>query len=389
MVLHIPVGQIVALWHSVRRSPWLGPYSHHFSRDLVVACRELQPELPREFGLRTSLQCLKKQDKSFAAYCREFKLLCDALSSIGKPVEESMKLFQFLNGLGDEYDPVATVVQSSLSKFPRPTLNDVIAEVQAYDMKLQARDVSAKATNHQAFQTQQANQVYDRGRGSYRGQYRGRGNYSTRGRGFPQHQSGQSNNGERPICQICGRVGHTAIKCYNRFDNNYQEANQATAFTSLPVADGKEWYPDSGATAHITSSTNNLQSAAKYEGNDTVMVADGAYLPITHVGSSALASPTSMIPLNDVLVCPAIKKSLLSVTKLCDDYPCGVYFDRTKVCIIDLQTQKVVTRGPRRESLYVLEDSRFPVFFSNRQCAASEATWHHRLGHSNLKTSRT
>ncbi|CAA7061321.1 unnamed protein product [Microthlaspi erraticum] len=358
------------------------------SREIWLSLAENfnQSSLAREFGLRTSLQCLKKQDKSFAAYCREFKSLCDALSAIGKPVEESMKLFQFLNGLGDEYDPVATVVQSSLSKFPRPTLNDVISEVQAYDMKFQARDQTTKAVTHQAFQIQQSGQSFNRGRGQYRGQYRGRGNYSTRGRGFPQHQSGQNNTGERPTCQICGRIGHTAIKCYNRFDNNYQEnPDQTKAFISLQVADGKEWYPDSGATAHITASTANLQSATKYEGNDTVMVADGTYLPITHVGSSGLASPNGMIPLNDVLVCPAIKKSLLSVTKLCDDYPCGVYFDRTKVCIIDLQTQKVVTRGPRRESLYVLEDPSFQVFFSNRQCAASEATWHHRLGHSNLK----
>ncbi|CAA7040242.1 unnamed protein product [Microthlaspi erraticum] len=343
-----------------------------------------QSSLAREFGLRTSLQCLKKKDQTFMTYCREFKALCDALSAIGKPVEESMKLFQFLNGLGDEYDPVATVIQSSLRKFPRPTLNDVISEVQAYEMKLQSRDQTVRETAHVAYQTQYTGQNYGRGRGRF-GQNRGRGSYSTRGRGFPQHQSSQPPSGDRPTCQICGRVGHTALKCYNRFDNNYQATETAKAFTALHVADDKEWYPDSGATAHITSSTTNLHSATPYEGSDTVMVADGAFLPITHVGSTALASPNGMIPLNDVLVCPAIKKSLLSVTKLCDDYPCGVYFDSTKVCIIDLPTQKVVTRGRRRDSLYVLEDPSFQVFFSNRHCAASEATWHHRLGHSNVK----
>lgn len=63
-------------------------------------------------------------------------------------------MFTFLNGLGDKYDPVATVIQSSLTKYLMPTLNDVISEVQAYDMKLQTRDQAAKEKSHQAFQVQ-------------------------------------------------------------------------------------------------------------------------------------------------------------------------------------------------------------------------------------------
>lgn len=33
-----------------------------------------------------------------------------------------------------------------------------------------------------------------------------------------------SNNGgrPRPTCQVCGKVGHTAIKCYHHFDHSYQ-----------------------------------------------------------------------------------------------------------------------------------------------------------------------
>lgn len=85
------------------------------------------------------------------------------------------------------------------------------------------------------------------------------------------------------------------MKCYNRFDKNYEVSDQAKAFSSLQVADGKEWYPDYGASAHITSSTNNLQSATQYDGNDTVMVADGTYISITQIGSMAIASPSGMI----------------------------------------------------------------------------------------------
>ena len=76
------------------------------------------------------------------------------------------------------------------------------------------------------------------------------------------------------------------------------------------------------------------------------MVGDGAYLPITHVGSATISTGSGTVTLHEVLVCPDIKKSLLSVSKICEDYPCGVFFDAKKVYILDLQTMKVLTQGP-------------------------------------------
>ncbi|AAD21687.1 Strong similarity to gi/3600044 T12H20.12 protease homolog from Arabidopsis thaliana BAC gb/AF080119 and is a member of the reverse transcriptase family PF/00078 [Arabidopsis thaliana] len=362
------------------------------SRQIWVSLAENfnKSSVAREFSLRQNLQLLSKKEKPFSVYCREFKTICDALSSIGKPVDESMKIFGFLNGLGRDYDPITTVIQSSLSKLPTPTFNDVVSEVQGFDSKLQSYEEAASVTPHLAFnieRSESGSPQYNpnqKGRGRS-GQNKGRGGYSTRGRGFSQHQSSPQVSGPRPVCQICGRTGHTALKCYNRFDNNYQAEIQA--FSTLRVSDdtGKEWHPDSAATAHVTSSTNGLQSATEYEGDDAVLVGDGTYLPITHTGSTTIKSSNGKIPLNEVLVVPNIQKSLLSVSKLCDDYPCGVYFDANKVCIIDLQTQKVVTTGPRRNGLYVLENQEFVALYSNRQCAATEEVWHHRLGHANSK----
>lgn len=114
-----------------------------------------QSSLSREFSLRRSLQLITKKDKTLSAYCRNFKTICDALSAIGKPVEESMKIFGFLNGLTREYDLIATVIQSSLTKFPAPTFNDVVSEVQGYDAKLQTYEEAPTATQHAAFQIQQ------------------------------------------------------------------------------------------------------------------------------------------------------------------------------------------------------------------------------------------
>lgn len=148
--------------------------------------------------------------------------------------------------------------------------------------------------------------------------------------GWNQAQSGDSN---RPTCQICGRIGHTALKCWNRFDNAYQSTDIPKALAAIQVSDstGREWYPDLLAIAHITASASSLQNVSPYHGPGSVLVGNGNQLPITHVGSTVITTPQGSIPLLDVLVCPGIQKPLLSISKLCDDYPCGVFFDSPSI----------------------------------------------------------
>ena len=322
-----------------------------------------------EFDLKRKLQLLTKQGKFFSTYARVYASLFDQLSSIGKPMDESMKICGFLNGLGREYDPITTVVQSSMSRLPTPTFSDVLFDVQGFDSRLQAY-ATTDVNPQMAFttQVQQAYQGYqtgyqpNRGRGSYNrgGSNRGRGGFSSRGRGFHQQNESFGGANARPVCQICGRVGHTALKCWNRFDNNYQPNDVPQALAALQLSDlsGHEWIPDSGASAHITSATTGLQNATEYHGLESIMVAGCNHAPITHVGSANLSVSTSSIPLNEILVCPSVQKSLLSVSKLCEDYPCGVFFDAKKVCIMDIQTMKVLTQGPRRNGLLLVGESR-------------------------------
>ncbi|KFK27477.1 hypothetical protein AALP_AA8G388700 [Arabis alpina] len=144
------------------------------------------------------------------------------------------------------------------------------------------------------------------GRG--RNSNRGRGsNYSTRGRGFQQQFSSSSDN-SRPTCQICHKYGHSADNYHKRFNVYYQTPDVNSALAALRVSDGpssgQEWYPDTG----------NLS-------------------------------------LNDVLVCPDIVKSLLSVSKLTSDYPISLEFDCDGVAVKDKLTKKVLTQGSRRDEL--------------------------------------
>uniref|UniRef100_A0A1J3HPK9 Uncharacterized protein n=1 Tax=Noccaea caerulescens TaxID=107243 RepID=A0A1J3HPK9_NOCCA len=260
----------------------------------------------REFDLRRRLQLLSTKGKDFLTYCREFRTICDQLSAIGKPVEESMKIFTFLNGLSREFDPISTVIQSSLSRFPPPTFNDVVSEISGFHTQLQSYETPEEVTPFTAFQVQKSNYSHpgQRGRGHSSSRFgsRGRGGFSTRGRGFSQQVnpagwnqslSSDGNQNNRPMCQICGRMGHTALKCWNMFDHAYQSDDVPKALAALHISDdsGMEWYPDSGATAHITASASSLQNPTPYHGSDMVLVGNGNQLPITHVGSTAITTP--------------------------------------------------------------------------------------------------
>lgn len=102
------------------------------------------------------------------------------------------------------------------------------------------------------------------------------------------------------------------------------------------------------------------------------------------MGSIALQLPQGTLPLKDVLVCPDITRSLLSVSKLTSDYPCEITFDDAFVFIKDKGTKQVLTQGRRHKDLYVLKDVQFQAFYSNRQQVTSVGIWHQRLGHPHM-----
>ena len=85
-------------------------------------------------------------------------------------------------------------------------------------------------------------------------------NFRGRGRG---HSFSPQN---RPICQVCHKPGHTALKCYHRFDNSFSTdtTNNMHALLAAPQAPPDlNWYPDSGATHHLTSDFANLNVKAE------------------------------------------------------------------------------------------------------------------------------
>ncbi|KAK9132256.1 hypothetical protein Scep_011784 [Stephania cephalantha] len=148
---------------------------------------------------------------------------------------------------------------------------------------------------------------------SYGGGYRGvgNGNRGGRGNGRFRGRGGFKNTNNRPTCQICNKIGHTAAVCYYGSDMNYMGANahngssqsqfnqpqvqfnqsqsQRGAFLAHQVPTSAQqfypppqnarsfissadsipdssWYADSGATSHVTADPSQLTNSTTYSG---------------------------------------------------------------------------------------------------------------------------
>jgi hypothetical protein len=277
---------------------------------------------------------------SAADYFRQMKTLADTLAAIGQPLSEDDIIAYILAGLGPDYDSLVTTLTVRSDNL---TLDEVYAHLLAYEHRNDLHEseyglgASANFTRRGGGHSSGGGQG-SHGNGNPSGGYSsgggGRGNGGNRGRGRNGgggggRSQGRGNGGgtssnnsgddSRPICQICGKVGHAAIRCRRRFDHAFtgEEHSVNTASTSYNA--DPAWYMDTGATDHITNDLDRLQIRERYNGHEQVHVGNGAGLHISHVGSSSINTNANPLQLRNVLHVPRITKNLLSAHKLALD----------------------------------------------------------------------
>ena len=74
------------------------------------------------------------------------------------------------------------------------------------------------------------------------------------------------------------------------------------------AGDHSTWIVDSGASHDIISNLQNLSLHFEYGGKENIVIDNGNDIPITHVGSIILGSPTTIFSLDNVLCAPLIYK---------------------------------------------------------------------------------
>lgn len=203
----------------------------------------------RIHSLRDSLRQLSKGTTSVIEFSRRFKALCDQLSAIGHPVLEIDKLHWFLCGLGPSYETFSTAIRATK---PAPLFRDLVSQAESHEMFLQSlHGTPITASSPVAFQAQSSapsgrgNNNHHNSMSNYRGN-------NTRGRGRGQ-------NRRPPHCQLCRTNGHYASACPNLATYASQasssDASLAHAFHAQchVTNNTPDWYIDSGATDHMTS----------------------------------------------------------------------------------------------------------------------------------------
>ncbi|KAA8515147.1 hypothetical protein F0562_018326 [Nyssa sinensis] len=333
----------------------------------------------RTIQVRTQLANAKKGSQSANDYFLSIKKLADELAMAGQPLKCDDIISYVLAGLGHEYD---SFVSSIYARTDHVTLEEVYSLLIVIESRLNRHHLSTPAPLAEANVVQrQSQQSNNRGRGGFRG--RGRHN-NYRGGGAFSYTRSNTSNSSTVVCQVCEKPGHSARKCYHRFDLTYQDPPPSQNKQAFVAANNggweNDWLVDTGATHHITHDMANLNlKSDDYNGTDQLQVGNGQGLRISKTGNSSLHSSSHSFVLNQVLLVPQIKKNLLSVQKFCIDN--NVYFEfHDKYFLVKDYSGTVLHRGQVSNGLYHFSNNNVPpqVFSSVR---ISFDQWHRRLGH--------
>lgn len=159
----------------------------------------------------------------------------------------------------------------------------------------------------------------------------------------------------------------------------------AEAFNTMTLTDpsGRNWYMDSGATAHLASSSGILQSVFSLNTEKSVVVGNGSTILVFSSGSSSIPSNSRPLTLNNILVTPQIIKNLIYVRRFTTDNWCSIEFDPFGFSVKDLQTQKVLLRSESSGDLYYVPSHLNKEKSESTFIIESSSLWHNRLGHTN------
>ena len=257
----------------------------------------------------------------------QIKCMTDELAVTGHALHCDEIISYLLSGLGHDYDSFVPTITART--YP-VTLEEVYALLLTTESRLLHNNSPIiQPTVHVA--TRQPSFSSYRGRNSYRG--RGQ-NY--RDVSFYNGSNGRTTfHRDTMICQVCDKLGHSAKKCYHRFDVTYRDnaaksSNLHGLMATTSTVFATDWHPDTGATHRLTNNMANLNLRSEdYTGSDQVLVGNGAGLQISQIGPSILTPSKTPFVLKQLLLVPEIQKNLISVQQFChDNLVCFEFHDR-------------------------------------------------------------
>lgn len=163
----------------------------------------------RAINTRIALSITKKGNMTVNEYFTKMKALGDEVAAAEKPLDEEDMVSYILAGLDTDFE---LVVSALAARVELVSVAELYSQMLGFEGRADLRQGAYQA-NSASF-----------GRG---GNQRGRG----RSRGYPPANPGHGRGGgrgptggrrgERPICQLCGKMGHTVSICWHRYDPDF------------------------------------------------------------------------------------------------------------------------------------------------------------------------
>ena len=188
--------------------------------------------------------------------------------------------------------------------------------------------------------------------------------------------------------------------------------------TNVPSTSGSSsasttWFPESGASFHVTGDATNIHESLSFDGPEQIFIGNGQGLDIHSSGSSVFSSPIKpqiTLTLNHLLHVPTITKNLISVSQFARD---NLVFFKFHVdhCVVKSQATEVVLLHGKvgSDGFYTFPSVSFQSAMSslslpfsnnasvcnintssstcnNQSSFTSQYLWHLRLGHPNTHT---
>ncbi|KAG8472240.1 hypothetical protein CXB51_034481 [Gossypium anomalum] len=356
--------------------------------------------IERRFGAKSTvkissmlhaLYSIKKANLSVKDYLAKVKSLSDSLVTTRSPVLEQEQVSIVLAGLSMEYESIRILASAT------PMSLDLLTEL-LLDCE-----------------TRQLDSLTEEYKPSYRGH--GRSWSQTRGR-----TNGRGWSRSRPQCQLCGKIKHLIQTCYHRFDEDYSGINSSQTVsvnyhqigdqcasycshgccscyqpppscshqpsrTSFADNTNQVWYPDSGATNHVTPNVTALTNVVSYTGMKHVSMGNGVSVPISNVGNTSMLAGSRLLCLQTVLHVPTVCKSLMSVGQIVHPHSQSQRICAQQLSLLELWHQRL--RYPCSSVLRVaLQDCNIQ-FHKNSitsVCSACQLGKAHKLPFSSSRT---
>ncbi|XP_047340060.1 uncharacterized protein LOC124943622 [Impatiens glandulifera] len=212
--------------------------------------------------LRLQLQTIKKGESSMESYLQAIKVITDNLAAAGQKVVDEDLILYVLSGLGPEYESLLVAVTTRPDSI---NVDDLSGLLLTYEIRLESLYANSPTANVVYSRRGTSATTNHNDKGVFSPSFGSATRPSTPGASFHSQQSASTTSSilGQPSNFFNSRTGpsrphrpyrgHSVGTCRRRFDHNFCSSSSSAAMMATPsIVSNSAWYPDSGATDHLT-----------------------------------------------------------------------------------------------------------------------------------------